>query len=137
MVNLQLGAVYLWSYVYNIVRVSSRSIKDVPISKSSRESSSSDAGGSTEPLLSSTESTPPGHDADEYVLPQTILDGKAQVLQYFFFLFVPYMIHSFLGEYCSTLFTNLELLMFFIFLNSMAGGCSSKSRVKTTFGDAV
>ena len=51
----QTGAIYLWSYVYNIVRLSSRRItiesrgKDI-----SRESSTSDLGSCTEPLLSST-----------------------------------------------------------------------------------
>lgn len=54
-VILQIGAIYLWSYVYNIVRLSSRRItiesggKDI-----SRESSTSDLGSCTEPLLSST-----------------------------------------------------------------------------------
>ncbi|XP_020547710.1 protein PIN-LIKES 3 isoform X1 [Sesamum indicum] len=47
--SLAIGAIYLWAYVYNIVRVSS--------SMFSRESSSSPSGGSwTEPLLSSSNS---------------------------------------------------------------------------------
>ncbi|PIN08565.1 putative membrane protein [Handroanthus impetiginosus] len=59
--SMAIGAIYLWSYVYNIVRVSSsRSSKGVEISnssagKSTKESSSSPSEGSwTEPLLSSS-----------------------------------------------------------------------------------
>ncbi|KAL0313824.1 UNVERIFIED_CONTAM: protein PIN-LIKES 1 [Sesamum angustifolium] len=45
--SMAIGAIYLWGYVYNIVRVSSSTL--------SRESSSSPSGGSwTEPLLSSS-----------------------------------------------------------------------------------
>lgn len=52
----QIGAIYLWSYVYNIVRVSSNrssrevEIIDSPIHKSAREGSHS----SSDPLLSTT-----------------------------------------------------------------------------------
>lgn len=80
MLNLQIGAIYLWSYVYNIVRVCSRSIEDVPISKSSGESSSSDLGCSIEPLLlSSPELAPQEDTADRYALPRTVNEGKAKV----------------------------------------------------------
>lgn len=57
----QIGAIYLWSYVYNIVRVSSSrssgevEIVDSPIHKSSREGSPSSSGKSlTDPLLPSS-----------------------------------------------------------------------------------
>lgn len=83
--NIQIGAIYLWSYVYNLVRISSRSSKgkDFCISKSSRESSTSDLGSCTEPLLSSKEFALPGagagDHADHYALPRTISEGKAEV----------------------------------------------------------
>ncbi|PON34276.1 Auxin efflux carrier [Parasponia andersonii] len=83
MVNLQIGAICLWSYVYNIVRLCSRSIKDIPVSKYSRESSnSSDAGSSIEQplLLSSPELVPPGDDAGGYALPRTVHEGKAEIV---------------------------------------------------------
>ncbi|XP_047966183.1 protein PIN-LIKES 3-like isoform X2 [Salvia hispanica] len=60
--SMAIGAIYLWSYVYNIVRVSSsRSSREVeiidsPTHKSSREGSPSSSGKSlTDPLLSETE----------------------------------------------------------------------------------
>ncbi|KAH6821332.1 Auxin efflux carrier family protein [Perilla frutescens var. hirtella] len=59
--SMAIGAIYLWSYVYNIVRVSSsRSSREVeiidsPMHKSSREGSPSSSGKSlTDPLLSSS-----------------------------------------------------------------------------------
>lgn len=59
--SMAIGAIYLWSYVYNIVRVSSNrssrevEIIDSPIHKSSRESSPCSSGKSlTDPLLSSS-----------------------------------------------------------------------------------
>ncbi|KAF3446943.1 hypothetical protein FNV43_RR12123 [Rhamnella rubrinervis] len=85
--SMAIGAIYLWSYVYNIVRISSRSGKDSRgkefcISKSSRESSTSDLGSCTEPLLSSKEFALPGagDDADHYALPRTISEGKPEVV---------------------------------------------------------
>lgn len=82
--NLQIGAIYLWSYVYNIVRISSRSTKDsrgndFSISKSSRESSTSDLGSCTEPLISSKEFGLAGDDTNHYALPRTLSEGKAEV----------------------------------------------------------
>lgn len=82
--NVQIGAIYLWSYVYNIVRVSSRSIKDArgkdfSVSKSSRESSTTDLGSCIEPLLSSKELALPGNDTDHYALPRSISEAKAEV----------------------------------------------------------
>ncbi|KAK4428261.1 protein PIN-LIKES 1 [Sesamum alatum] len=59
--SMAIGAIYLWTYVYNIVRVSSSTfskeveVSDSPVTRSSRENSSSPSGGSwTEPLLSSS-----------------------------------------------------------------------------------
>ncbi|XP_030951068.1 protein PIN-LIKES 3-like [Quercus lobata] len=53
--SMAIGAIYLWSYVYNIVRLSSRRITRESRGKDiSRESSTSDLGSCTEPLLSST-----------------------------------------------------------------------------------
>ncbi|XP_062098733.1 protein PIN-LIKES 3-like isoform X2 [Humulus lupulus] len=80
--SMALGSVYLWTYVYNIVRVSSRSIKEIPIiDKSSRESSSSETGGGSleEPLLlpSPELAGPPGDVADENALPKTIHDDES------------------------------------------------------------
>ncbi|KAL3618406.1 hypothetical protein CASFOL_038727 [Castilleja foliolosa] len=61
--SMAIGAIYLWSYVYNIVRVSTRSsmeveIVDSPVSKSAREKSSSSrseiiSNEAEEPLLES------------------------------------------------------------------------------------
>nr|XP_024928905.2 protein PIN-LIKES 3-like isoform X1 [Ziziphus jujuba var. spinosa] len=82
--SMAIGAIYLWSYVYNIVRISSRSSKDTrgkdfSISKSSRESSISDLGNRTEPLLSSKEFGVTEDDIDHYALPRTLSEGKAEV----------------------------------------------------------
>ncbi|PON73242.1 Auxin efflux carrier [Trema orientale] len=98
MVNLQIGAICLWSYVYNIVRLSSRSIKDIPVSKYSRESSnSSDAGSSIEPLLlSSPELVPPVDDAGGYALPRTVHEGKAEIVGFIIGL-VPQIRKSMIG----------------------------------------
>lgn len=75
----QIGAIYLWSYVYNIIRISSSrnsnevDINDLSITKSSSESSTvpSDISSAevTEPLLS------PNHLA----LPRTRFEEKPQV----------------------------------------------------------
>uniref|UniRef100_A0A2N9IUB4 Protein PIN-LIKES 3-like n=1 Tax=Fagus sylvatica TaxID=28930 RepID=A0A2N9IUB4_FAGSY len=71
--SMAIGAIYLWSYVYNIVRISSRRItKESSISKSSRESSTSDLGSCTEPLLSSTKDK-------ECLLPCTTSVPKSEV----------------------------------------------------------
>lgn len=72
--SVQIGAIYLWSYVYNIVRISSQSsrVNDLSDPKPcSRETSSA-----TEPLLSST------HDLDQYSLPLAVSDEKTEVLSH-------------------------------------------------------
>ncbi|KAL5557655.1 hypothetical protein UlMin_033866 [Ulmus minor] len=75
-------AIFLWSYVYNLVRIYSRSsvdstaIKELPINKSS---AGSDLPTCTEPLLSSLQSEQARNDQDPYKLPSTISEGKAQV----------------------------------------------------------
>lgn len=83
---LQIGAIYLWSYVYNIVRVSSsRSSKEVeiidsPVNKPSRENLSSPTGSSsTEPLLSSSYLIEAEDSENGLTLPQDRLECKPQV----------------------------------------------------------
>lgn len=80
---LQVGAIYLWSYVYNIVRISSRnSSKEVDVigssSKSSRESSGRHSQGDSEPLLSNGLPTSEDH-PEELILPSIRFDHKPQV----------------------------------------------------------
>ncbi|KAA8514724.1 hypothetical protein F0562_017903 [Nyssa sinensis] len=82
--SMAIGAVYLWSYVYNIVRISSsQSSKDVEINhsvgKSSRETSISQSGIDEEPLLSSKECTLSKEHADQFAPPSTSFEGKPQV----------------------------------------------------------
>ncbi|XP_022879011.1 protein PIN-LIKES 3-like isoform X1 [Olea europaea var. sylvestris] len=77
--SMAIGAIYLWSYVYNIIRISSSrnseevEINDLSITKSSTESSMTPSGSSskevTEPLLSS----------NQLALPQTRFEEKPQV----------------------------------------------------------
>ncbi|GLT35301.1 hypothetical protein SLA2020_097680 [Shorea laevis] len=62
--SMAVGAIYLWSYVYNIVRISSsgsskESTTNNSVTKYSRETSTSDQGSCTEPLLPSKEYVPP------------------------------------------------------------------------------
>ncbi|KAI3465492.1 hypothetical protein Pfo_022155 [Paulownia fortunei] len=84
--SMAIGAIYLWSYVYNIVRVSSKrsskedEIIDSSVSKSSRESSSSPSGSSwTEPLLSSSDFTEADDHENGLALPQDRFETKPQV----------------------------------------------------------
>lgn len=73
-VLLQVGAIYLWSYVYNIVRISSsRSSKEVEINDSSTSISSREGSISTESLLPAK--APP----EQLGLPSTRFDHKTQV----------------------------------------------------------
>lgn len=77
--SMAIGAIYLWSYVYNIIRISSSrnskevEINDLTITKSSTESSMVPSGSSSievaEPLLSSK----------QLALPQTRFEEKPQV----------------------------------------------------------
>ncbi|EXB56257.1 Uncharacterized transporter [Morus notabilis] len=81
--SMAIGSIYLWSYVYNIVRISATSDKefirkDFPVSKAAKESSRPDLEGSIEPLLSSTELEEPGDNSDRYVLPLTASEGRAE-----------------------------------------------------------
>ncbi|KAF5455574.1 hypothetical protein F2P56_025135 [Juglans regia] len=78
--SMAIGAIYLWSYVYNIVRISSRSstreseVNEFSISKPARESSTPDLG-VIEPLLSSSkEFLIPENNKDQYALPCTRSD---------------------------------------------------------------
>lgn len=71
--SMAIGAIYLWSYVYNMVRISSMSDKD------SRESSELDREGFKEPLLSSTKLAEPGDSSDPYALPLSVSEEKAEV----------------------------------------------------------
>ncbi|XP_059636423.1 protein PIN-LIKES 1-like isoform X2 [Cornus florida] len=80
--SMAIGAIYLWSFVYNIVRIySSKSSKEVEInvSKPSREISTSQLGSCEEPLLSSKDSTISEDHADQIALPQTRFEGKSKV----------------------------------------------------------
>ncbi|KAH7530550.1 hypothetical protein ACOSP7_011366 [Xanthoceras sorbifolium] len=58
--SMAIGAIYLWSYVYNIVRISSTrsNLTDSSTSKSIKDATASGHGGCTEPLLSSKELNP-------------------------------------------------------------------------------
>ncbi|KAL6996030.1 hypothetical protein U1Q18_006165 [Sarracenia purpurea var. burkii] len=82
--SMAVGAVYLWSYVYNIVRISSsKSSKELEIndsvSKSPREISISQSQSYEEPLLSSKDFLVSEDHADQYALPCTRFEGEAQV----------------------------------------------------------
>lgn len=71
--SMAVGAVYLWSYVYNIVRISSsRSSKEVEINDSSASISSREGSISTESLLPAK--APP----EQLGLPSTRFDHKTQ-----------------------------------------------------------
>ncbi|KAK1554406.1 hypothetical protein Q3G72_011674 [Acer saccharum] len=74
--SMAIGAIYLWSYVYNIVRISSTGSKitDSTTSKSIKNASVSGHGGCTEPLLSSEEFLNPEDHADQLVLPCTVTE---------------------------------------------------------------
>ncbi|PSR99475.1 Protein PIN-LIKES like [Actinidia chinensis var. chinensis] len=79
--SMAVGAVYLWSYVYNIVRISSRKsskeaeINDSPVSKSSIETSISQLQSYEEPLLSSKHFVV----SEDNALPCTRYEVEAQV----------------------------------------------------------
>ncbi|KAF7141020.1 hypothetical protein RHSIM_Rhsim06G0002300 [Rhododendron simsii] len=83
--SMAVGAVYLWSYVYNIVRISSRKrskaveIVDSPECMSPKETSISEPLSYKEPLLSSVECVVSEDHADQFALPCTRFEGKAQV----------------------------------------------------------
>ncbi|KAL6571978.1 hypothetical protein OROMI_012936 [Orobanche minor] len=84
--SMAIGAIYLWSYVYNIVRVSARSsteveVVDSPVIKSSRESSSYRLGsnGTEDPLLSSSDFEETGDHGNALALPQDRFHNKPQV----------------------------------------------------------
>ncbi|KAJ4702358.1 putative Auxin efflux carrier family protein [Melia azedarach] len=76
--SMAIGAIYLWSYVYNIVRVSSTgSIRESktsnnPLDDSNKDTSISGMGSCSEPLLSSKEEfLIPGDHLDQFALPCT------------------------------------------------------------------
>ncbi|XP_061373395.1 protein PIN-LIKES 3-like isoform X2 [Gastrolobium bilobum] len=78
--SLAMGNIYLWTYVYNIVRVSSRSTSNCSnaVSESNnescRKSTESDQTSCSEPLLVSQDLN-----VDQYVLPCTTFEGKDEV----------------------------------------------------------
>ncbi|XAR73651.1 hypothetical protein NMG60_11007691 [Bertholletia excelsa] len=83
--SMAIGAIYLWSYVYNIVRVSSRSItKEVQTNdfsvekKNTDETSETVEGNFTEPLLSS-EDCSSECSQDLFTLPHCKSDGSTKV----------------------------------------------------------
>ncbi|XP_021686449.2 LOW QUALITY PROTEIN: protein PIN-LIKES 3 [Hevea brasiliensis] len=73
--SMAIGAIYLWSYVYNIVRASAAgtTIESTRLitGQSSRESSTAELGSCTEPLLPSKEPLASEHRIDQYALPRT------------------------------------------------------------------
>jgi hypothetical protein len=72
MATLQIGAVYLWSYVFNIVRASSfpsvKQFDKIHVDESSIETPKSELGSCKEPLLASE------NQADQYALRSSASD---------------------------------------------------------------
>ncbi|TMW87445.1 hypothetical protein EJD97_019948 [Solanum chilense] len=84
--SMAVCAVFLWSYVYNIVRISSskspeevEEVNDSSRSKSVRESSITEFGVSTEPLLQTHNLALSEHQSEQLALPSTRFDDKSQV----------------------------------------------------------
>ncbi|KAI8014628.1 Protein PIN-LIKES 3 [Camellia lanceoleosa] len=81
--SMAVGAIYLWSYVYNIVRISSSKSSKEDKTNDSLESSSetpiSQLQSYEEPLLSSKEFVVSDDHAHQFALPCTRFEGKAQV----------------------------------------------------------
>ncbi|KAF5747262.1 putative Auxin efflux carrier family protein [Tripterygium wilfordii] len=76
--SMAIGAIYIWSYVYNIVRMSStRSIEESTTNDSSNGKSF--RGTSTSELESCMEPLLPSEHVNQYILPCTRSDGKAEV----------------------------------------------------------
>lgn len=70
--SLAIGGIYLWTYVYNIIRISSdTSIQDS--TQTTEISATSDHISCTEPLLSSEDNV------DQYALPCTVYEGDAKM----------------------------------------------------------
>ncbi|XP_022771321.1 protein PIN-LIKES 3-like isoform X3 [Durio zibethinus] len=84
--SMALGAIYLWSYVFNIVRIYSIGsinesfANDSSTGKYSREASTSEQGSCTEPLLSSKDLLISEENEKGYVLPRTSSKGKAEAI---------------------------------------------------------
>ncbi|XP_007018644.2 PREDICTED: protein PIN-LIKES 3 isoform X2 [Theobroma cacao] len=82
--SMAIGAIYLWSYVFNIVRIYSitsineSTVNDSSTSKYFREASTSDQGSCTEPLLSSKDLLVSEDNENGYILPCTSSKGKAE-----------------------------------------------------------
>ncbi|XVF74045.1 hypothetical protein PTKIN_Ptkin13bG0030000 [Pterospermum kingtungense] len=78
--SMALGAIYLWSYVFNTVRVySTGSTNESSENKSSTDqASTSDQGSCTKPLLSSKDHLMSEDKENGYVLPCTRSKGKAE-----------------------------------------------------------
>ncbi|XP_050379227.1 protein PIN-LIKES 3-like [Argentina anserina] len=76
--SMATGAIYIWSYVYNIVRISSKRITQ-DSSQSLEEASESDQVSYTEPLLSSKECGIVEDNADQYALPCTISQQDSKI----------------------------------------------------------
>lgn len=89
----------MWSYVYNIVRISSKAstevVNNATDSKSSSESPESPMS-CTEPLLPLKDAE--DDDGDQFALPCTTFDGKAQVS----FLIPSHIYYFFSGIYGHT-----------------------------------
>lgn len=114
--SMAVGAIYLWSYVYNIVRISSRnSSKEVEVTespKSSRESSESHSQGDSEPLLLSNGLPTSVDHPGEPFLPSTRFDHKPEMS-------VPENIRQYLGRLARKL--NLKKLFAPSTIGAIAG----------------
>lgn len=75
---LQVCAIYLWAYVYNIVRIS-LSISPYEVEVNASESSITGVGVSTEPLLRANDLARSERHSEQPALPSTRFDDKSQV----------------------------------------------------------
>ncbi|KAM7513956.1 hypothetical protein LguiA_003539 [Lonicera macranthoides] len=77
--SMAIGAIYLWSYVYNIVRISSKASTEVVNNATDSKSSSEypESPICTEPLLHLKDAE--DDDGDQLALPCTTFDGKVQL----------------------------------------------------------
>lgn len=100
-VALQLGAIFLWVYVYNIVRISleanSIDMDGSAVSDNRSNTSSLKPESVTEPLLLPKDYNTSEDEPDS--LPYTIFDGKTQVDNYCFFT-CSFYFHNPSGSLC-------------------------------------
>lgn len=120
-VALQLGAIFLWVYVYNIVRISleanSVDMNGSAISDSASETSTLKPDSVTEPLL-----LPKEYDTSED-LPYTIFDGKSKV-HYCFFTSCSFIFVILMDLFVRPVLPPFTFYIFFYFiLPSLYNGC--------------